>query len=332
MTPFWQQRRVLVTGATGLLGSHLTRALLLEGAQVITLERDRVGESLLHQPGFLSRPVTAVRGCLEDYLLLERILVEHEVDVIFHLAAQTIVGIANRNPLSTFEANIRGTYHILEAARRTPTVSRVVMASSDKAYGPLTPLPYQEDGMLAGRHPYDVSKSCADLIAQSYFSSFRLPVCITRCANLFGPGDLNFNRLIPGTLRSIGMETPPIIRSDGTPVRDYLYVLDGVLACLTLAQAMDNPSIHGEAFNFGLEQPLSVLALVKMLLELSGKSELQPHVLGQPLREVPLQYVNAHKARSLLGWTPAYSLEQGLRATMDWYLARESFSPPSSTS
>jgi len=354
---FWSGRRVLVTGATGFLGSHLTRALMRLGAEVVILERDRVSASLLYRPGFLPEaasesahasynspasalasasplatasasragsydfgtadapaitPLTSVRGCLEDYALLERLLGEHEIEAVFHLAAQTIVGIANRNPLSTFESNIRGTYGLLEACRRSPTVKRVVLASSDKAYSPLTPLPYQENGRLEGRHPYDVSKSCADLLAQSYAATFQLPVAITRCANLFGPGDLNQSRLIPGTFRSILRGEAPIIRSDGTPVRDYLYVTDAVAANLRLAEALDDPAFGGEAFNFGLETPLSVIALVEQILSISGHRQLSPRVLNQPLREVLVQHLSSEKARQRLDWHPEISLERGL--------------------
>lgn len=324
---FWSGRRVAITGATGFLGSHLTRALMRLGAEVVILERDRVSASLLHQPGFLPSPqgaeptcypLTSVRGDLEDLPLLERLLGEHEIETVFHLAAQTIVGIANRNPLSTFESNIRGTYLLLEACRRSPTVKRIVMASSDKAYSPLTPLPYQENGRLEGRHPYDVSKSCADLIAQSYAANFGLPLAITRCANLFGPGDLNQSRLIPGTFRSILRAESPIIRSDGTPIRDYLYVGDAVQANLLLAQALDEPDFAGEAFNFGLETPISVIALVEKILEISGHGAtsgnvLPPRVLNQPLREVQVQHLSSEKARLRLGFHPEISLEEGLR-------------------
>lgn len=324
---FWSGRRVLVTGATGFLGSHLTRALMSLGAEVVILERDRVSASQLYRPGFLPgtssgpaaapasapiTPLTSVRGCLEDYALLERLLGEHEIEAVFHLAAQTIVGIANRNPLSTFESNIRGTYSLLEACRRSPTVKRVVLASSDKAYSPLTPLPYQENGRLEGRHPYDVSKSCADLLAQSYAATFQLPVAITRCANLFGPGDLNQSRLIPGTFRSILRGEAPIIRSDGTPVRDYLYVTDAVAANLRLAEALDDPALAGEAFNFGLETPLSVIALVELILSIAGHRDLTPRVLNQPLREVLVQHLSSEKARQRLEWQPVISLEAGL--------------------
>ncbi len=245
---FWSNRTVFVTGATGLLGSWLVKSLLERNASVVALVRDWIPESELVRSDALSQ-IKIVRGDLADRDLLERVTGEYEVETVFHLAAQTIVGIANRNPISTFEANIRGTWNLLEACRRSPAVRQVIVASSDKAYGINEELPYSEDTPLRGSHPYDVSKSCADLIAQSYFKSFDTPVCITRCGNLYGGGDLNWNRLIPGTIRSALRDESPIIRSDGSYIRDYFYVADGALAYLHLAELMDaKPEVVGEAF------------------------------------------------------------------------------------
>lgn len=315
---FWRDRSVFVTGCTGLLGSWLTEALVEAGANVTGLIRDTVPRSRLVLSGALGR-INVVHGALEDAPLLERTLNEYEVEAVFHLGAQTIVGVANRNPVSTFESNIRGTWHLLEAARRSPTVKRIVVASSDKAYGDQPVLPYREDAPLQGRHPYDVSKSCADLIAQSYFHTFRLPVCVTRCGNLFGGGDLNWNRLIPGTIRAVLRGERPQIRSDGSYIRDYFYVRDAVDAYLRLAEQMDDVSLHGEAFNFSYEIQLTVLELTQMILRVMHESRLQPVVLNQATGEIRLQHLSAEKARQRLGWQPRYDLEPGLRETVAWY-------------
>jgi CDP-glucose 4,6-dehydratase len=311
---------VFVTGATGLLGGWLTRALLERGANVVALVRDSVPRSLLVSEGLLSR-VTVVWGELEEADLLERALNEYEIETVFHLAAQTIVGTANRNPVSTFESNIRGTWQLLEAVRRSPTVSRVLLASSDKAYGAHDQLPYTEDAPLQGRHPYDVSKSCADLIAQSYAATYGTNVCITRCGNLYGGGDLNFNRLVPGTIRSLLRGEAPVIRSDGSFVRDYFYVQDAVEAYLTLGEAMADGRLKGEAFNFSNELQLSARELVEQLTRLTGRTDLQPVVLNQASNEIPHQYLSAAKARRVLGWQPRWQLETGLRETIAWYAA-----------
>ncbi|MGD8858228.1 MAG: GDP-mannose 4,6-dehydratase, partial [Chloroflexota bacterium] len=248
---FWQDRRVLVTGCSGFLGSWLSKRLTAVGADVIGLIRDQVPDSELVRSGQLSK-IYVVAGDVNDYALIERTLAEYEIDTIFHLAAQTIVTIANRAPLSTFETNIKGTWVMLEAARRNPTVSRIVVASSDKAYGTQAQLPYREDSPLVGRHPYDVSKSCADLIAQTYAHSYDMPIVVTRFANLYGGGDLNWNRIVPGTIRSVIRGERPIIRSDGTFRRDYLFVDDAVGGYMEVAQAIDRPEIKGQAFNFGM--------------------------------------------------------------------------------
>jgi len=316
---FWLDRPVFVSGATGLLGSWLTKQLVANGASVVALVRDWVPESELFQNG-LSSQLTIVRGDLVDQNLLERILNEYEVASVFHLAAQTIVGTANRNPVSTFESNIQGTWCLLEACRRAPTVKQIVVASSDKAYGTHETLPYSEDAALQGKHPYDVSKSCADLIAQSYAHSFGLPVCVTRCGNLYGGGDLNWNRLIPGTIRWALRGEQPLIRSDGTNIRDYFYVEDAALAYLKLAELMDRkPKILGEAFNFSNEVQIPVMALTQKVLQLTGREDLEPIVQNQAKNEIPHQYLSAEKARKHLGWKPEFSLEDGLRRTIRWY-------------
>ncbi len=316
---FWTDRPVFVTGATGLLGSWLTSALLALGANVVVLIRDWVPGSELFQNGSCDR-VTVIRGDLTDIELVQRLVNEYEIASIFHLAAQTIVGTANRNPVSTFESNIRGTWCVLEAARHSTLVEQIIVASSDKAYGSHDHLPYTEDVPLRGIHPYDVSKSCADLIAQSYAHSFGSPLCITRCGNLFGGGDLNWNRLIPGTIRSVIRNEPPIIRSDGTFVRDYFYVEDAANAYITLAEKMAaDDALKGQAFNFSNELQLSVLDVTKKVLSQMDRDDLAPKVLNQANNEIRHQYLSAEKARSRLDWRPAFSLDEGLRRTIEWY-------------
>jgi CDP-glucose 4,6-dehydratase len=316
---FWQDRPVLVTGSTGLLGSWLTRALVERGAFVVSLVRDWVPESELIHSGVIDR-VNIVRGSITEQETMERALGEYEIETVFHLAAQTIVGIANRNPVSTFDSNIRGTWSLLEACRRTPTVKQIVVASSDKAYGIHEKLPYSEDAPLQGRHPYDVSKSCADLLAQSYAATYKLPVCITRCGNLYGGGDLNWNRLVPGTIRSALRGERPVIRSDGSYIRDYFYVEDGALAYLSLAEQMaSRPELAGEAFNFSNEIQVTVLELARQILSLADAGDLELDVRNEAQHEIPHQYLDATKAREMLEWRPQYSLADGLARTIAWY-------------
>ena len=315
---FWLDRRVFVTGATGLLGSWLCRALTDAGADVVVLIRDWVPESEFFQNDAFSS-ATVVRGDLVDEELLERVLNEYEIETVFHTAAQTIVGTANRGPLSTFESNVRGTWCLLEAVRRSPLVKQTVVASSDKAYGDHDELPYKEDAPLRGRHPYDVSKSCADLISQSYAHTYGLPICVTRCGNLFGGGDLNWNRLIPGTIRSVIRGEAPIIRSDGTYIRDYFYVEDAAIAYLLLAEKMDGGNFGGEAFNFSNEIQIDVLGVTKRIIELMNGNGLEPVILNEAQNEIKHQYLSAEKARNVLGWTPQFTLDGGLERTIGWY-------------
>jgi CDP-glucose 4,6-dehydratase len=315
---FWRDRSVLVTGGTGLLGSWLTEALVERGARVVCLLRDGVPQSRLFGADWSNR-IATVAGAIEDIHVLERTLSEYEVETVFHLAAQTIVGVANRSPLGTFEANIKGTWNVLEACRRVGGVGRIVLASSDKAYGDCEALPYNEETPLRGEHPYDVSKSCGDLIGRSYAVSYGLPVCITRCGNFYGGGDLNFNRLIPDTIRSTLRHQPVTIRSDGSYVRDYFYVKDGVLAYLHLAAQMDDQKLWGEAFNFSNELQISVLEMVNRILTLMDRSDLQPLILNQATNEIKHQYLSAAKARQVLNWHSKYELAEALGETIDWY-------------
>jgi len=317
--PSWRDRPVLVTGATGLLGGWLVEALLERGAHVVGLVRDRIPRSRLVAERVIDR-IDVVWGDVTDYLGVERALGEFEIECVFHLAAQTIVGIANRSPLSTFETNVRGTWNVLEASRRQPTVRRVIVASSDKAYGDQERLPYEEGSPLHGRHPYDVSKSAADLIAQSYWTSFGLRVAVTRCGNLFGGGDLNWNRLVPGTIRSVLRESAPVIRSSGRLVRDYVYVEDAVDAYLALADALGrSDALAGQAVNVSYGEPQRVIDLVTRILTLMGRPDLTPAILDEAHREIAEQYLDATRARKQLGWTPRVALDEGLARTVAWY-------------
>lgn len=316
---FWADRQVLVTGGSGLLGSWTVQELVRRGARPVVLLRDWVPASRLWTEGLLER-VNVVRGDLEDRDLLVRALNEYEIETVFHLGAQTIVGTAARSPVSTFEANVLGTWNVLEACRACPRlIRRILVASSDKAYGEHPVLPYTEDAPLIGRFPYDVSKSCADLITFSYWHTYRLPVAVTRCGNLFGGGDLNFNRLVPGTIRAALRGERPLIRSDGTFVRDYFYVRDAVEAYLLLAERMDDPAFHGEAFNFGTETPLSVLDMVEAILERLGATGLEPVILNEATHEIQRQYLDCTKARTRMDWRSRYPLADALDETIDWY-------------
>lgn len=315
---FWLDRPVFITGASGLVGSWLVKHLLDRGADVVCLVRDWVPQSELVQNRLIEK-VKVVRGDVRDQALLERILGEYEINTVIHLAAQTIVTIANRNPISTFETNIGGTWALLEACRHSPKVKQIVVASSDKAYGDQEILPYTESTALAGQHPYDVSKSCADLIAHSYAVTYGLPVVITRCGNFYGGGDLNWNRIVPGTIRSILRGQSPIIRSDGNYIRDYFYVEDGALAYITLAEALArDEKLHGEAFNFSYEQRLTVLEIVNSILAHMG-SALKPTILNEVNNEIRSQSLDASKAHKLLGWQAQMGFEVGLQKTIEWY-------------
>lgn len=318
MTEFWRDRAVLVTGGSGLLGSWLVNALQQRGARVIVLLRDIVPDALLHTSGADRRSVL-VLGDVADGRVVERVLVEHEVDTVFHLAAQTIVGHALRDPLSTFRSNVAGTWELLDACRRSERPTRVIVASSDKAYGSQAVLPYTEDQPLEGRSPYDVSKSCADLIAQSYAATYGVPAVVARCGNLYGGGDLDFNRLVPGTIRAALAGEAPLLRSNGTPMRDYLYVEDAVDAYLTLAERAHEPGIVGRAWNFSTESPLTALEMTWELLRASGRPDLTPLVDATATHEIQKQYLSAEAARRELRWEPRYGLAEGLQRTVHWY-------------
>lgn len=318
MSGFWSDRPVFVTGGTGLVGGWLVRRLVSAGADVVCLVRDWVPRSMLVNSE-LQNQVNIVRGDVRDQATLERAIGEFEIDTVIHLAAQTIVPIANRNSVSTFETNIGGTWSLLEACRRSPTVRQIVLASSDKAYGDCDVLPYDESTPLLGRHPYDVSKSCADLIAQSYAIHYGLPVAVTRCGNVYGGGDLNWNRIVPGTIRSVLRGQRPIIRSDGNYIRDYFYVEDGAAAYMLLAERMAaDRSLAGEAFNFSNEMQIPVLNLVERILG-AMRSELQPDVRNEATGEIRHQFLSAAKARARLQWSASFTLDAGLAHTIRWY-------------
>lgn len=323
----WAGRNVLVTGATGLVGSWLIRDLLALSAHVVAFVRDPDPQSELWRSGDWRR-VTIVQGSLEDDRAVERAINEHAADTVFHLGAQPIVSVAQRSPLPTFEANIRGTYHVLDACRlhQTTLVKRVVVASSDKAYGAQSTLPYTEDMPLAGRNPYEVSKSCADLLATSYHASYGLPVAVARCGNIFGGGDLNWSRIVPDTIRACLHGQRPVLRSDGLFVRDYLYVRDVSRAYLRLAEGIHDAGAAGQAFNFSPERPVTVLELVATIQRLMGREDLLPDIRAMAQGEIHSQYLDAAKARRVLGWEPAYGLDDALAETIDWY--RDFFATP----
>ena len=316
---YWSDTPVLVTGATGIVGSWLCSELLHRGAAVVALVKDSDPRSELFRTGDINQ-IRVVNGNLHDYWTVERAINEHDIQVVFHLGAQAIVGSALRSPLPTFETNIRGTYNLLEACRvHVDLVNSIVVASSDKAYGHHDNLPYTEDAPLEGRNPYDVSKTCADVIAQSYFATYGLPVGIARCGNIYGGGDLNWSRIVPATIRSFILEQSPVIRSDGTFVRDYLYVKDAVNGYIRLAENLNKDAIKGQAFNFGNESPVSVLELVSEIQTLMATQHLNPDVLGTANAEIHSQYLSTAKAKELLGWSPLSDLTSGLKETISWY-------------
>lgn len=304
-----------------MVGSWLVKDLLAAGAYVVTLIRDADPQSELIRSGTYNQ-TAVVHGSLEDFYTLERAINEHEIDTVFHLAAQPIVSIAHRFPLQTFESNIRGTYNLLEACRvHVPLIQQIVIASSDKAYGAQSVLPYTEDMPLRGRHPYEVSKSCADMIAQSYYYTYGLPVTIARCGNVFGGGDLNWSRIVPSTIRSLLRHERPIIRSDGSFIRDYIYVKDVSRAYMLLAEHIQASNIAGEAFNFSLEKPITVLELVAMIQRIMNCEDVEPDIQDRASDEIRIQYLDASKAHNTLRWSPQFSLEQGLAETIAWYRA-----------
>ncbi len=317
---FWNNRPVLITGASGFLGGWLVRALVTSGAEVIAVVRDGSPQSMLVRDGWTQR-ITTVNGDIRDFPLLRRVMCEYSVDTVFHLAAQAIVGVAKLDPIDTLEINVRGSWNVLEAARISG-VKQVVVASSDKAYGASASLPYREDHPLRGIYPYDVSKSCTDLISSMYAATYDLPVAVARCANLFGGGDLNLSRTIPGAIAAAMNSQRFVIRSDGKFVRDFLYVKDAAASYMLLAEALStNRSLAGEAFNFGLGLQLTVLEVVDMVFSLMGRKDLEPIIQNIASSEIREQYLATDKAAKLLGWSPGYTMPEALSETIEWYQA-----------
>jgi len=310
MSDFWRDRPTLVTGATGFAGRHLVQRLHTHGSRVV---------SLIHRPPASTVPGMCIAGNITDHDLLHRILHEHGIDTIFHLAAQTTVGRAHHDPVTTLETNIRGTWALLEAARLTPSVRQIIIASSDKAYGASDELPYREDMPLRPEHPYDVSKACADLLAQTYANTWQLPVAITRCGNFFGPGDLNFTRLVPATIRAVLRGERPRLRSDGRSVRDYFFIREAVAAKMQLAERLaQQPELRGQAFNFAAGHCLSTRDMVRTILD-RMQSDLEPVILDHANGEIPHQMLDTSKAATLLNWQPRYNLHEALDETIAWY-------------
>ena len=319
---FWRDRRVLITGCTGMLGSWITLRLLELGADVVGIVRDNVPHSELVRSGGIKQ-LNVVRGSITDSDLVLRVFSDYEIQTCIHLAAQTAVGIANRAPVPTFETNIRGSWIVMDAARRWPGLEQMLVASSDKAYGAHKDLPYSESVALKGDHPYDVSKSCTDMIARTYANTYGLPVAITRCANMYGGGDLNWNRIVPGTMRSVIKTEQPVIRSDGKPRRDYVYVQDIVRACIMLIEnlAEDRDAHSGMAYNFGTDDPVSALEMVENILNTAGDNNVKPIIQNAASNEIQDQYLSSKLAEERLGWKAEYSLQDGLRETFEWYSA-----------
>ncbi|MBI2426858.1 MAG: GDP-mannose 4,6-dehydratase [Candidatus Kerfeldbacteria bacterium] len=321
MTYDWKKKNVFITGASGFLGSHLSEALASHGANVIGLIRDDVPNAYFVQQG-IDQKITTIHGDVRDGYLMERVLNEYEIHMCFHVAAQPLVGTANRSPRSTFESNMTGTWNVLEAARLTLShtmLEGVVVASSDKAYGDSDRLPYREDQPLAGKNPYDLSKTATDLLAQSYYHTYQLPITISRCGNFFGPGDLNWSRIVPGTFRWLLNKERPVLRSDGTLIRDYFFIKDVVSAYISLAENIHRPEVVGQAFNFGTEEKYTVLELVEMMRKIADCMDIEPEILGINRNEIPAQYLNCEKARTILHWKPQYTIYQGLEESYAWY-------------
>ncbi len=317
----WKNRNVMITGVTGFVGTWLAKELVERGANVIGFVRDEIPNMPLRTMGIYDKLAAVPRGDLTDYNSVKRVFSEYEIDTCFHLGAQPIVSIANRNPTLTFEVNIKGSWNVLEAARTSEKLKSLVIASTDKVYGEPIELPISEKHLLLANYPYDASKACMETLARTYFTTYGLPVAITRCCNIYGGADINFSRIIPGTIKSIFMNQDPVIRSDGTPVRDFIFVKDAVNAYLTLAEQIDKIEVKGEAFNFANNNPINMIDLVKKIIEVSGRTDIKPDIQGtrKPDAEIDEQYLTSEKAERVLGWKPKYTLGGGLKETIEWY-------------
>ena len=317
MINFWEGKKVFITGCNGFIGSWLTYELFKQGADITGLIRDQIIRTNLHLLQ-LEKKINIVHGDVIDFNCLRRCFAEYDIDTVFHLAAQPIVTVALKDPIGTFKANIEGTWNILEVSRQI-NVQRLIIASSDKAYGTHKELPYDETFPLNGQFPYDVSKTCSDLIAQTYFNTYELPVCITRNANIYGGGDLNFNRIIPETIKSILSGKDPVIRSNGEFIREFFYVKDAVKSYLLVAENLHRKNIMGRAFNFGSTEKIKIIDLVNKIIKLSGNRNIKPIILDEVKKEITDQYLSCKLAESVFKWKPDYMLEEGLKETYNWY-------------
>ena len=315
---FWKNKNVFVTGYEGFLGSHLTKTLLNYGAKVWGLDIKTGRKDTILSNEDLNR-VKITQGSVENSSLVSKVIKENKIEFIFHLAARALVGKCFKNPLRAFSTNIKGTWNVLEASRNNNSIKGIIIASSDKAYGIQKKLPYKENVSLAGCHPYDVSKSCADLLAHTYYRTYGVPVCVTRCGNIFGPGDFNYSRIVPDAIRSALQNKTLIIRSNGKFTRDYIYVRDIVKGYLILAEKAKTLRLYGEAFNFSSEKPLSVLSLVKIVSRFSGQKKPSYKIANEAKYEIRNQYLSSKKARRILNWKPKFSLDKGLKKTIGWY-------------
>lgn len=317
---FWKNKKVFITGVEGFIGSHVAITLIKKGAMIVGLVRDTIPMNNLKLSGYDSS-IIKVFGELQNYELLKRIICEYKIEYVFHLGAQAIVSVAYLSPLSTFESNIKGTWCLLEACRSSNFIKGVLVASSDKAYGSHKTLPYTENFSLMPIYPYDVSKACTDLIARSYAHTYKLPIVILRSANTYGPGDLNLSRIVPDTISSILHNNDPVMRSDGTPLRDMIYITDVATAYLTVAESIQNKNVMGQAFNIGTNSPMTVLEIVRKIIKVSKYKSIQPKVLGNDIskHEISNQYLNSKKISDLTGWKPKISFDRGLNDTWNWW-------------
>ena len=312
---FWDGRNVLVTGAGGFKGSHLVEELSKTDANIISLVRDFDPRSYFETEG-LGKKSTVVIGDIKDPVKIADIMSRYDINSVFHLGAQPLVTTALRNPKETLESNIMGTVNVLEAARLYSNATEILVVSSDKAYGPCDKLPYSETERLQGRAPYDVSKSCADLIAQMYAKVFDMPVTVSRCANVFGPGDLNLDRLVPGIMEAVIKGKALNIRSDGKMIREYIYVKDSVDGYMTLLENIDKT--RGEAFNIAGKEILSVIDAVNRVSSALGQ-QVSMNILNKAKAEIGEQYLDGSKIKNLLGWEPETPFDDAVRQTYDWY-------------